>query len=482
MGAGRRLVAPLVGLLAAVVPMIAVWGFTVDDALISARYAHNIANGHGHRFNVLGPWTDGVTPLPWPWILAPFARAGVEQTLLVAKVIGAICWACAAAVLAASVATVVPRARWWGWGGVLLVVLTPSVTAWGVSGMETGAAIALATLVVSASRLRMTGSLIAGCVAMFRPEMVIWAVVMGVGRGLLEARESANEKAAARNIVGRTILHAVVAAAPFVGMSVLRMAMFGSVAPLALRAKPSDLQHGLVYAAATLLIAGPPLAVIAPRGWLSLALWPRVILAAFAAHTLTVVAVGGDWMPMSRLFAPVLPSLAVVFAHLTSATRWPSSLVRCALCAAGQGWVWFRVGVDAGRVGDDRAALISHAHAELRADSVVAALDVGWVGAAHSGDVMDLAGLTDPDIASLPGGHTTKAVTPMLLAGKRVSTIVLLLPAGVGESEAWERGRYARGVESRIARMGWVRDRFHHRATIGTREGLRYVLLEAPGN
>jgi len=107
---------------------------------------------------------------------------------------------------------------------------------------------------------------------------------------------------------------------------------------------------------------------------------------------------------MSRLFAPVLPSLAIVFAHLASATRWPSSLVRGALCAAGQGWVWFRVGIDAGRVGADRAELIAYTHAELRDDSVVAALDVGWVGAAHSGDVMDLAGLTDPDIASLPGG------------------------------------------------------------------------------
>jgi len=139
---------------------------------------------------------------------------------------------------------------------------------------------------------------------MFRPEMVIWAVVMGVGRGLLEARESANDKAAPRNVVGRTTLHAVVAAAPFLGMCVLRVVLFGSVAPLALRAKPSDLQHGLVYAAATLLIAGPPLAVIAPRGWLALAPWPRVILAAFAAHTLTVVAVGGDWMPMSRSCSP----------------------------------------------------------------------------------------------------------------------------------------------------------------------------------
>ncbi|MFW5740962.1 MAG: hypothetical protein ACOC1F_11415, partial [Myxococcota bacterium] len=35
--------------------------FTVDDALISARYAFHIASGIGHRFNPQGAVTDGVT-------------------------------------------------------------------------------------------------------------------------------------------------------------------------------------------------------------------------------------------------------------------------------------------------------------------------------------------------------------------------------------------------------------------------------------
>ena len=56
---------------------LALWmrGFTIDDALISVRYARHLASGVGYRFNAGGPSTDGVTPLPWPFVLAPFAHA-----------------------------------------------------------------------------------------------------------------------------------------------------------------------------------------------------------------------------------------------------------------------------------------------------------------------------------------------------------------------------------------------------------------------
>ena len=49
---------------------LAMWGFTVDDALISIRYARHLADGVGYRFNPAGPSTDGVTPLPWPFLIA----------------------------------------------------------------------------------------------------------------------------------------------------------------------------------------------------------------------------------------------------------------------------------------------------------------------------------------------------------------------------------------------------------------------------
>ena len=39
------------------------WGFVVDDALITARYAHNLATGLGYRLSPGAAVSDGVTPL-----------------------------------------------------------------------------------------------------------------------------------------------------------------------------------------------------------------------------------------------------------------------------------------------------------------------------------------------------------------------------------------------------------------------------------
>ena len=52
--------APAAGALAALLPALALYGFTVDDALIPARYAAHLARGLGYRFNALGSITDGV--------------------------------------------------------------------------------------------------------------------------------------------------------------------------------------------------------------------------------------------------------------------------------------------------------------------------------------------------------------------------------------------------------------------------------------
>src|SRR3954454_12273895 len=95
---GRALV--LAGALCALVPALAMWGFTVDDALIPLRYAHHLAAGAGYRFNPNGASTDGVTPLVWAPLLVPLCRDG---DLIVAlervKVLGIVAWTAAAAVL-----------------------------------------------------------------------------------------------------------------------------------------------------------------------------------------------------------------------------------------------------------------------------------------------------------------------------------------------------------------------------------------------
>src|ERR1700734_754220 len=98
MGRHRRELAAcgLAGALAALVPALFLRGFTVDDALIPARYAAHLARGLGYRFNAEGPVTDGVTPLGFPFLLAPFARGGPLAALAAAKAIGLATWVLAA--------------------------------------------------------------------------------------------------------------------------------------------------------------------------------------------------------------------------------------------------------------------------------------------------------------------------------------------------------------------------------------------------
>ena len=87
---------------AALVPALVFRGFMVDDALITARYAAHLAAGEGYRLNAGGPVTDGVTPLGFAFLLAPFARGGPLAALAAAKGIGIVAWTLASAVLGQS--------------------------------------------------------------------------------------------------------------------------------------------------------------------------------------------------------------------------------------------------------------------------------------------------------------------------------------------------------------------------------------------
>jgi hypothetical protein len=110
----------------------------------------------------------------------------------------------------------------------------------------------------------------------------------------------------------------------------------------------------------------------------------------------------------------------------------------------------------------------------------VAALDVGRLGAATEADIVDLAGVTDPEIAVLPGGHTSKRVSAMFLLGRRPDTLILYAPDGLpgGALDAWRDAVYPRLVEARLARDDVIARHFRPRTwlALGTR-GAGYVVL-----
>jgi hypothetical protein len=442
--------AALAGGAFALVPAVLVRGFTVDDALIPARYATHIARGLGYRWNAAGPITDGVTPLGFPYLLAPFAQDGPLEALAAAKVLGVVAWTIAAAALTVAVRRAgVSR---WRYGALLLLASSVSLAAWSVAGLETGVATALATFAVALPELghARAGAAAAGLAAALRPEAFPWAMVVCASPPPLVA------DASPRTRFSRLVL----GAAPFLVVAIVRHVVFGRVVPLSVLAKPSDLAHGSRYALACFLLTGP-IAVLAPFAWRRLDGWGRGLCAAVFVHYGAIAVAGGDWMPLSRLAVPVLPTVLLAAAHLAEVAARAATAARLALALTGEIFQLATVGpATIAGVGSVRRALIEEVQPALAGARVVAALDIGWVGAATDATVVDLAGLTDPDIAVLPGGHTSKAVPARLLDARQVDTVVLQILEGKPLAEPWTETYFAHMVSLRVAETPGIGDEF----------------------
>jgi hypothetical protein len=439
------------------------WGFTVDDALIPARYAANIARGAGYTFDVGVAATDGVTPLGFPFVLAPFAGGGPLAALAAAKVIGLVAWVLAAALLGVAVARAPgPRLRF---SALALVGLSAPLAAWSVAGLETGVVTAIAAASVSLrclGRPRAALALVAVAAAL-RPELLPYALALAV-----------------LPLEPRATLRCVAVALPFVAVALTRLALFGRVVPLSVLAKPASEELGFVYAAACFALTGP-IVLVAPRALMRLSSDARAIAAATVVHFGAVAVAGGDWMPLSRLVVPVLPGVVLVAAHLAGVASAWSMIARTVVAAAGLVFQAWRAAPDARRVGEERRALIEEMRPSLAGAEVVATLDVGWVGAATDASIVDLAGLTDPSIAVLPGGHTSKRIPSGLLEARHVDAVVLLLLDGHDVASPWTDSYFGRAVELTVTEQ--TDPSAFVLVAVGARPHLRYVVARrAPGD
>ncbi|MEO8799471.1 MAG: hypothetical protein ABI551_16385 [Polyangiaceae bacterium] len=427
------------------------WGFTIDDALISIRYARHLASGAGYRFDSGGAPTDGVTPLPWAFVLAPLAHASALEVLTRVKVLSLVLWLAAAFALGHRVGTM-PATAGWKLVALALTALSLPVAAGSVSGMETGVAVALATFAaVEVDRERLySAATLAGVSAVFRPELVVWAVVLAIMSSL------------ALRAPKKTALAGVLAFAPFAACALVRLAVFGHLAPLAVLAKPSDLTHGSVYVVAAALAALTPVLAFAPLALWRAPLSAKAIALAGLAHLVAVAVAGGDWMPYGRLVAPIAPSLALAFVRSAPSSKTWSLALRSVLAGA-LGLYFLVFAAPRGRhVGRDRAALVESSRPYLQNAHRIATADIGWPSAATEADLVDLAGLTDPEIAALPGGHTSKRVEAGMLLDRKPDVILLYATAGVTAStlDDWTSAEYEKVVDVRIASSPLIQRHF----------------------
>jgi hypothetical protein len=401
----------VVGATAAAAGMWSARGFTVDDALIEARVAHHIATGIGYRFNPDGPVVDCVTPLGWAYVLALGAEQGVWQALSFARALGTIAWLCAAALLSAWSAALTTGYR------RLIVPLTLGtclpLSAWAVSGLETGFIVLLGTLALMPN---LWGAAAAGLAAALRPELVPWAVVLSFGSAW-----------ARRAPLAERALCVASALLPAIGVAVLRALVFDRAAPLAVLAKPSDFDHGLRYTFGAFAFSGPVYLLGGYNSWRALEARYRAIAVALAAHAVALLGVGGDWMPLWRLFVPALPGVLLLGARLAQhSTPFCNGLRLIVVGLAVTFLYWFK-GEDVRGVLAQRQRIASELPALLGDARRIATIDVGWVAAASGRHVVDLSGVTDEDVALLPGGHTSKRLPRDLLQRRDVDALVLLL-------------------------------------------------------
>ncbi len=426
---------PAVSCLCAVIAAALGFGFTVDDALISTRVAHNIAVGNGYRFNATGPITDCVTPLGWAYLLAPLSSAGTWAGLLNARWLGIACHLTSALVLGWALQRRGVRARD---AALSLIPLGLSLPwgAWASSGMETP----LVTLLVTATILG--GRWVLPCASVaagIRPELIPWAFALAVWSPVTHP--------------GKRVAHvALVLSCPLL-IALIRAGVFGSPAPLSVFAKPSDVAHGVSYVLRGLVLTGVPLLLLSRRSYALVDQHTRRLALGVVAHFGAMVIAGGDWMALFRLFVPLLPTAAFVGAELlANDPRW---LRLCKATLAGAACLLLDASYVSSTRGvlDARWQLVQHG-ADVLTGRVVATLDVGWVGAIPNTLVIDLAGVTDPEVAVLPGGHTSKKLPRDFLVRRDVDTLVLLLRPGVTPSPTedtdWRELPFARVVEQRI--------------------------------
>ncbi|HEY6001048.1 MAG TPA: hypothetical protein VI078_17325 [bacterium] len=395
--------------------------FLVDDAFISFRYAHHLAQGRGLTFND-GDRLEGYTNFLWVLILAGAEVLGFsipKAAVVLGFLLGLACLAATWLLARAIMGEDDPL-------GSLLAVLPlaadRSFWLWGASGMENplyavlvvlGAACLLSPRPHDGKRLLLLGASVLALAALARPEApLVFVVVLAVQamppRPALRARDLAVASAAF--------------AAPLALYAAWKLWYFGELLPNTFYAKnvgaPHLVSEGRHYVSSFLadygyglglaaLLAAP---VVAPPGRRRAAAVPAALTLCYLAY---VWAVGGDIYYNYRFLTPVLPFLSVGLAATTlglmTRLRLPSRPARHLLAAA----VFLGFSVLAGlmserrfreehRLGEDynghRERVAAWLARWFPPETVIATINVGIIPYRTDMRTVDLVGLTHREI------------------------------------------------------------------------------------
>ncbi len=440
------------------------WQWTEDDAFITYRYAHNVANGEGFVFN-LGERIEGYSNFTWVLLGAVAEGAGwdIERTTKVAGL--------AAGIGAVLLSWALARKAWPQCGSSALLApyflaMSPVLVQHAVAGLETSvfAALLAAALLLAASSHPPRAGSSAGLVAVLlllaltRPEGALLAGgLLGMRWWLVARHEPGTGRWLAAVSVAFTLLFAVYVA--------WRWSYYDAAFPNTFYAKARGGLHGVFdgvqYTLDFTRDSGGPFFValsLAPvlLGPVTPTLWMG--LGVVAAYLVFIILAGGDWMYHYRFFAHVLPVLAALIAvglarvldlvragTLRALALYGTAALVLAATFMGIGNTELRVA---------RAVLpaleshnyLSQNYQELglwfaettAAGAIIAISDVGAVGYFSERRILDMFGLIDPRIARLQGRMHYKA-DPRYVLSRQPDYIVLVSLNDQGAGYSFQR-------------------------------------------
>lgn len=409
------------------------WGGVYDDALIYLRYVKNLNAGCGLRFNCDGPAVEGFTaPL---YLALLWLGSLVTRQLIDLEQIAATASLGIALVLAVLLAAVVGRARVAARLPAVLAVaiavvlgLDHFVLLNAITGMETALAAAVVTAIALATVTERRWLLIAmlGLGLLVRPEILVFVVALPI----LPALRRPKYLAAAAGIV--------------IAVVATRYAIFETFAPNTYYAKSGGTwrhcEIGIAYlgdAARDFPLAWlSPLALVLPAGPLRRGC--GFLLAASAAWVAFCLRTGGDLFEYSRLVFPLVPMLCVLalagIAELARRItgRDAAAAIAAGVCALGVAGRAVEVHTIPPQGASPRiiewAAVGIYLHAHFPS-ATVATVPIGAIGYYSRLRIIDLVGLTEPEIARAGRSVPTELLTKLWIGHERNCTECVLARA-----------------------------------------------------
>ncbi|MEZ5976892.1 MAG: hypothetical protein R3F34_01560 [Planctomycetota bacterium] len=321
----RSLVAILLAAVVIQAGLAIAFGWVGDDAFIAFRYARNLAEGQGLRFNPgVEPPVEGDTQLGWILVAALVERVGlpvVAATRAVEIAVGLVLLVLVARRAQRRGGT--PAAL----AAALFLATSPGIVVWSSGGLGTILFATTIFLVVdfavaerpssSGARSRLLGATCAAiAVTVVRFDGAYfagWALLAVLVAGLLTR---------SRELRRIAVVAGVVTLLAIAAQSAWRLSYHGDWLPYTARAKvafsPWVAERGLRYvlvnwlnvpatAIATLLLVLPSLRSSSR----SEDAWRTVASIVVVASLTYCIAVGGDFMAMGRFLLPTLPFLAI---------------------------------------------------------------------------------------------------------------------------------------------------------------------------